>query len=68
MGSKEEYEARRAERKIRRDAAPTQSDRDIEDMMEMIDRFVTAVERIADAMEASKPPLGFKLDAPDPRE
>jgi hypothetical protein len=51
MGSKAEYEARKAERKVRRETAACQSDKDSAEMMEMMDRFVTAIERIADAME-----------------
>lgn len=50
---KQQYEARKAERNKRREAKVTlghdQKDLAMEDML---DRFVTAVERIADALEA----------------
>lgn len=52
MGSKEEYEARKAERK-NRENLPYKEKADLEnmDMVDLFDRFVTAVERIADSLE-----------------
>lgn len=62
MTPKEAYEARKAERKRR--AAERGNYRepseDVEAFMELADRFVTAVERIADALENGAP----KGDAP----
>jgi hypothetical protein len=54
MKPKEAYEARKAARKAAKHQAggiKVQSDRD-EEMFDLFDRFVTAVERIADALEA----------------
>ena len=54
---KEQYEARKAARKAatvsRRESGHYIDDKD-EVMMDLIDRFATAFERIADAMEARK--------------
>ena len=54
MTPKEAYEARKAARKTLREQSiriqKTHDERDAE-MVEFIDRFVTAVERIADALE-----------------
>jgi hypothetical protein len=54
MGSKEEYEAKKAERAAHR--AKIAGDDQAEKLMflDFLDRFVTAVERIADGLEASK--------------
>lgn len=53
MSTKVEYEAGKAERKLARDAmvAKEHGDASIMLMLDFVDRFVTAVERIADAME-----------------
>ena len=65
MTPKEAYEARKAERQKRREARETldyeQKDIEIE---EMLDRLTTAVERIADALEAEQvaPSMG-EVDA-----
>lgn len=54
MTPKEAYEARKAERKARlsgnRSSGATAAEKDAE-MSDMFDRFVTAIERIADALE-----------------
>ena len=54
MTPKQAYEARKAERLARRHdetwKASTAAERDTE-MQDMLDRFVTAIERIADALE-----------------
>ncbi|XAI96570.1 hypothetical protein [Microcystis phage Mae-JY35] len=53
MTPKEQYEARKAERQRRRELPPHRNSVDREaDMEELFDRFVTAVERIADALDA----------------
>lgn len=55
MTPKEAYEARKAERKLRREARETLSlDKKDLEMEEMLDRFITAVERIADALEGRR--------------
>ena len=57
MTPKEQYEARKVERKARSPQPPLRSqqmDPDQEAFMDMADRFVTAVERIADALEGAK--------------
>jgi hypothetical protein len=56
MTPKEAYEARRAERKARMSdtsfrVGSSSAEKEAE-LFDMLDRFVTAVERIADAMEA----------------
>lgn len=54
MTPKQAYEYRKAVRKEQREAGGghrMQSDRD-DEFIDIMDRFVTAVERIADAMEA----------------
>ena len=56
MTPKEAYEARKAERKARMAVASlrigsSSAEKEAE-MSDMLDRFVTAVERIADALEA----------------
>jgi hypothetical protein len=54
MTPKEQYEARKAERKLRREQAGYRADdRDAREheFHEMFDRFVTAAERIAAALE-----------------
>lgn len=58
MTPKEQYEARKAERQRRREANGTgrtiqQDEADYLAFLDMADRFVTAAERIADAMEKS---------------
>lgn len=54
MTPRQAYEARKAERLSRRHdetwKASTQAERDTE-IQDMLDRFVTAMERIADALE-----------------
>lgn len=52
MTPKEQYEARKAERQRQRDAREVlgEHDQDLE-ALELLDRFVTAIERIADALE-----------------
>jgi len=53
MGSKQEYEARKAERKKLADLDYQVRQRTESAMtLDMLDRFVTAVERIADALAA----------------
>lgn len=58
MTPKQAYERRRAEREERRRASekhygrPDIYDREKDEMQDMLDRFVTAIERIADALEA----------------
>lgn len=55
MTPKEQYEARKALRKKRREAKEILDEDTVnEEMEEMFDRFVTAVERIADSLEARK--------------
>jgi hypothetical protein len=54
MTPKEQYEARKAERKQKRENAHTQNEEREMDLMELLDRFVTAAERIADALERPK--------------
>lgn len=50
---KQRYEARKAERNRRREARETlNSSQESIAMEDMLDRFVTAVERIADAIES----------------
>lgn len=52
MTPKEQYEARKAERKAKRDNyGGRRHDEDQEAFMDLADRFVTAIERIADALE-----------------
>lgn len=56
-GKKAEYEARKAERRAREElyrggSGPRINDDKDAEMINFIDRFVTAFERIADAMEA----------------
>lgn len=55
MTPKEQYEARKAERKKRAEDMHTsytaRKTIDEADMLDMLDRFVTAAERIADALE-----------------
>jgi hypothetical protein len=63
MTPKEQYEARKAERIARRQMHPQQTkpapSRD-DELDEMLDRFVTAIERIADALERGPvQPLDF---------
>lgn len=55
MGSKDQYEARKAERKARqRRGGLSQEAHDEQmEMMNLFDRFVTAAERIADSLEAA---------------
>lgn len=54
MTPKESYEARKAERKKLRDMEYQLRQRTEQEMMlETFDRFVTAVERIADALESA---------------
>lgn len=53
MTPKERYEERRRQRREHLDGlqrAQTQSERDSAEIIEMIDRFVTAVEKIADVL------------------
>ncbi len=57
MTPKEAYEARKAERAERRRAADfrhTTADEKEAEYHEVMDRFATAFERIADALEANK--------------
>lgn len=60
MTPKQAYERRRAEREQRqresekRYGRPQIIDPDETEFMDLLDRFVTAVERIADAMEQAK--------------
>lgn len=58
MTPKQEYEARKAARREKKlDANAKESE-----MVDLLDRFVTAVERIADAMERPQlPPLNAGL-------
>lgn len=49
MTPKEQYEARKSGRREKRMDSNTKD----AEMIDMVDRFVTAVERIADAMEKS---------------
>ena len=57
MTPKEQYEARKAARREKKmDANAKESE-----MMDILDRFVTAVERIADAMERPQT-AGFPID------
>lgn len=52
MTPKQQYEARKAEReKLRAEDAYVRSRTEQIMMLDMFDRFVTAVERIADALE-----------------
>lgn len=54
MTPKEQYEERRRLRKERRDSDArfqSESQKQSEELIEMADRFVTAVERIADALQ-----------------
>jgi hypothetical protein len=52
MTPKEKYEQRKAERKARRESNEPRDFQQREDeMTELFDRLVTAVERIADALE-----------------
>lgn len=56
MTPKEKYDARKAERKKRQEALETLGRDDANERVEeILDRFVTAVERIADVMEATSP-------------
>lgn len=58
MGSKEEYEARKAERQKLKDLdADVRSKTETLMLMDFVDRFVTATERIADALT---PPEGVR--------
>jgi hypothetical protein len=53
MTPKEQYEARKVERKARVHLDQQARERiESADILDMIDRFVTAAERIADALEA----------------
>lgn len=55
MTPKEEYEARKAERqKLKAMDAEIAERTQIVMLLDMLDRFVTAVERVADALEHSK--------------
>lgn len=63
MTPKEAYEARKAARIEARRAHPQQAsmrhaDKD-EEMLDLFDRFVTAAERIADALETANQPQNF---------
>lgn len=51
MTPKQEYEARKAERLKERAKEKPTDDPDKLEFMDMADRFITAVERIADALE-----------------
>jgi len=58
MTPKEQYEARKAERARQREAhgrgrSVQQDEQDYLALLDMADRFVTAAERIADALEAA---------------
>lgn len=59
MTPKEQYEARKAERKRRRELEQElgrNGDEREAEMLEMLDRFVTATERIADALSSGERP------------
>lgn len=54
MGSKEQYESRKAERNKLKDMDFQLRERTTQTMMlDMLDRFVTAAERIADSLESA---------------
>lgn len=56
MGSKAEYELRKAERlKLRDMDYQVRTKTESVLMLDMLDRFVTAIERIADSMERPRP-------------
>ena len=63
MTPKEQYEARKAERQARRQQANGtgrtvhQDEQDFLMFVDLADRFVTAAERIADALELSNKPF-----------
>ena len=66
MTPKEQYEARKAERRAQRDAhgrgRSIQQDRDDQlDFMDLADRLVTAAERIADALEKANRPTKISV-------
>jgi hypothetical protein len=60
MTPKQQYERRRAERQANQAASearygrPTIHDPDKDEFTDMMDRFVTAIERIADVMEKTR--------------
>lgn len=59
MTPKQRYEARKAERDRRRQAKETLGHEQKDILMEeMFGRFITAVERIADALESAGPSKG----------
>ena len=55
MTPKQRYEARKAARKARDGSASSQTELE---MMDIFDRFTTAAERIADAMESANKRTG----------
>lgn len=58
MTPKEQYEARKVERKARRSGQYSAShvgDKDGEEILDCFDRFATALERIAEALEYKAP-------------
>ena len=59
MTPKEQYEARRAAKRAEREQQlQDDSDAPILDLLESIDRIASALERIADALEAQAPMRG----------
>ena len=69
MTPKEQYEARKAERQRRRMEASRGEMRDARQdevdylaLLDMADRFVTAAERIADALEEANRPVNISVD------
>lgn len=69
MTPKEQYEARKAER-AKLDAMDYQVRQETEQLMmlDTMDRFVTAVERIADALENQPSPMETRMAAMSPDE
>lgn len=69
--TKQDYEARKAERKAQREKIEAMqrhtSERDEAEkqiLFDMLDRFVTAVERVADALERKEGSPNDVLDSP----
>ena len=61
MTPKEQYEARKVERRAERDKIHANADADDRMpllLLDMADRLVTAIERIADAMETTSQKVG----------